>query len=168
MPAAYPLPDNISPTVVSNTTSFLRIIALGLISGAAIASRLFAVVNFESIIHELSVLHSLAFSLSHLASFFPAIHGSTSASLRVQMELTLTCHSRATRVLASQGFYVRPFSSFSQSPSLSSIGILELVRPHRMVPPRSRRRWYHLPRSHGHQWCHLQYSPCFEPSRRHS
>ncbi|KAI9464661.1 glycosyltransferase family 66 protein [Boletus coccyginus] len=52
MPAAYPLPQNLSPAVVSNTASLLRIIALGLISGAAIASRLFAVVNFESIIHE--------------------------------------------------------------------------------------------------------------------
>jgi hypothetical protein len=28
------------------------------ISGAAIASRLFAVINFESVIHELYVLHS--------------------------------------------------------------------------------------------------------------
>ncbi|KAF8141449.1 glycosyltransferase family 66 protein [Boletus edulis] len=71
MPAAYPLPENISPAVVSNTASLLRIIALGLISAAAIASRLFAVVNFESIIHE----------------FDPWFN------------------YRATRVLASQGFY---------------------------------------------------------------
>ncbi|KAG9313158.1 glycosyltransferase family 66 protein [Chiua virens] len=71
MPTVYPLPDNISPVVVSNTASFLRILALGLISGAAIASRLFAVVNFESIIHE----------------FDPWFN------------------YRATRVLASKGFY---------------------------------------------------------------
>lgn len=79
MPAAYPLPQNLSPVVVSNTASLLRIIALGLISGAAIASRLFAVVNFESIIHELSVLLSHGLPLAHLAFLFPAIHGSTSA-----------------------------------------------------------------------------------------
>jgi dolichyl-diphosphooligosaccharide---protein glycosyltransferase len=50
---AYTLPSNISPETVNNTSSLLRIIALSLISGAAIASRLFAVINFESIIHEL-------------------------------------------------------------------------------------------------------------------
>lgn len=71
MPTAYPLPENISPATVANTASLLRIIALGLISAAAIASRLFAVVNFESIIHE----------------FDPWFN------------------YRATRVLASKGFY---------------------------------------------------------------
>lgn len=50
---AYTLPTDISPATVANTSSLLRIIALALISGAAIASRLFAVINFESIIHEL-------------------------------------------------------------------------------------------------------------------
>ena len=79
MPTAYPLPENLSPAVVSNTASLLRIIALGLISGAAIASRLFAVVNFESIIHELSVLRFLGLPFAHLTSLFSAIHGSTSA-----------------------------------------------------------------------------------------
>lgn len=49
---AYSLPTNVSPATVANTASLLRIIAFGLISAAAIASRLFAVVNFESIIHE--------------------------------------------------------------------------------------------------------------------
>lgn len=53
MPEAYPLPSNWSPATVTNATSLVRIVALGLISAAAIASRLFAVVNFESIIHEL-------------------------------------------------------------------------------------------------------------------
>jgi dolichyl-diphosphooligosaccharide---protein glycosyltransferase len=48
------MPD-VSPATVKNTVSLLRILALALISGAAIASRLFAVVNFESIIHELYV-----------------------------------------------------------------------------------------------------------------
>ncbi|KIK83439.1 glycosyltransferase family 66 protein [Paxillus rubicundulus Ve08.2h10] len=71
MPTAYPLPKDLSPAIVTNTASLLRIIALGLISGAAIASRLFAVVNFESIIHE----------------FDPWFN------------------YRATRVLASKGFY---------------------------------------------------------------
>ncbi|KAG1857340.1 glycosyltransferase family 66 protein [Suillus subalutaceus] len=71
MPAAYPLPSDLSPATVTNTASLLRIIALALISGAAIASRLFAVINFESIIHE----------------FDPWFN------------------YRATKVLASQGFY---------------------------------------------------------------
>lgn len=57
MSTAYPLPSNVSPTTVKNTVSLLRIVALALISGAAIASRLFAVVNFESIIHELYVFN---------------------------------------------------------------------------------------------------------------
>ncbi|KAJ4477243.1 oligosaccharyl transferase STT3 subunit [Lentinula aciculospora] len=52
MSTAYPLPTNISPSTVANTASLLRIVAFGLISAAAIASRLFAVINFESIIHE--------------------------------------------------------------------------------------------------------------------
>jgi hypothetical protein len=55
MAVAYTLPADISPATVKNTASLLRIVALALISGAAIASRLFAVVNFESIIHELWV-----------------------------------------------------------------------------------------------------------------
>lgn len=59
MPAAYPLPTDLSPATVKNTASLLRIIALALISGAAIASRLFAVINFESIIHELCVPNML-------------------------------------------------------------------------------------------------------------
>ncbi|KAJ7750206.1 oligosaccharyl transferase STT3 subunit [Mycena metata] len=52
MPTAFPLPSDLSPATVTNTASLLRIVALALISGAAIASRLFAVINFESIIHE--------------------------------------------------------------------------------------------------------------------
>jgi len=55
MTTAYPVPSDISPATVKNTASLLRIVALALISGAAIASRLFAVINFESIIHELYV-----------------------------------------------------------------------------------------------------------------
>ncbi|KAH9951110.1 oligosaccharyl transferase STT3 subunit [Amylocystis lapponica] len=72
MPLAYSLPSDLSPAAVANTSSLLRIVALALISGAAIASRLFAVINFESVIHE----------------FFDRCVA-----------------SRATRVLASQGFY---------------------------------------------------------------
>jgi dolichyl-diphosphooligosaccharide--protein glycosyltransferase len=52
MPEAYSLLSDLSPVTVANTASLLRIVALVLISGAAIASRLFAVINFESIIHE--------------------------------------------------------------------------------------------------------------------
>lgn len=53
MPTAYSLPSKLSRETVTNTASLIRIVALCFISGAAIASRLFAVVNFESIIHEL-------------------------------------------------------------------------------------------------------------------
>ena len=53
MSLAYTVPRNVPSSTVKNTASLLRIIALALISGAAIASRLFAVINFESIIHEL-------------------------------------------------------------------------------------------------------------------
>ncbi|CAE6442426.1 unnamed protein product [Rhizoctonia solani] len=51
MAVAYELPA-LSKEAVSNTASLLRIVILVFISGAAIASRLFAVINFESIIHE--------------------------------------------------------------------------------------------------------------------
>lgn len=53
MSTVYPV--EISSSTVKNIASLLRIVALALISGAAIASRLFAVINFESIIHELYV-----------------------------------------------------------------------------------------------------------------
>ncbi|TFL02256.1 oligosaccharyl transferase STT3 subunit [Pterulicium gracile] len=71
MSTAYALPKDLSRATVVNTASLIRIVALSLISGAAIASRLFAVINFESIIHE----------------FDPWFN------------------YRATRVLASKGFY---------------------------------------------------------------
>ncbi|CAE7159212.1 unnamed protein product [Rhizoctonia solani] len=51
MAVAYELPA-LSKEAVANTASLLRIVILVFISGAAIASRLFAVINFESIIHE--------------------------------------------------------------------------------------------------------------------
>ncbi len=50
---AYPLPRHISTTAIDNTQSLLRFVILGLISAAAIGSRLFAVIRFESVIHEL-------------------------------------------------------------------------------------------------------------------
>jgi hypothetical protein len=83
MPAAYPLPSDLSPATVANTASLLRIVALALISGAAIASRLFAVINFESIIHELYVLNiSFQPIFSGPDTFLcSAIHGLTSESL---------------------------------------------------------------------------------------
>ena len=52
---AYPLPTHISRTTINNTESLLRFVILALISGAAIGSRLFAVIRFESVIHELCV-----------------------------------------------------------------------------------------------------------------
>ena len=50
---AYPVPTDISPVTVKNTASLFRIVTLALISGAAIASRLFSIINYESVIHEL-------------------------------------------------------------------------------------------------------------------
>jgi dolichyl-diphosphooligosaccharide--protein glycosyltransferase len=50
---AYPVPAHISPATINNTQSLLRFVILGLICAAAIASRLFAVIRFESVIHEL-------------------------------------------------------------------------------------------------------------------
>jgi len=55
MPLAYSLPTGVPASTVKNTASLVRIVTFALISGAAIASRLFAVINFESIIHELCV-----------------------------------------------------------------------------------------------------------------
>ena len=49
---AVPLPTFAASTV-ENTSSLFRIVALSLISATAIASRLFAVITYESIIHEL-------------------------------------------------------------------------------------------------------------------
>lgn len=50
---AYPVPSGISPSAINNTESLLRFVILALISAAAIGSRLFAVIRFESVIHEL-------------------------------------------------------------------------------------------------------------------
>ena len=50
---AYPLPVGIPHETIANTSSLLRLIILGLICGAAVGSRLFAVIRFESVIHEL-------------------------------------------------------------------------------------------------------------------
>lgn len=52
-PLAYPLPKSFSPATIANTESLLRFVILGLIAAAAVASRLFAVIRFESVIHEL-------------------------------------------------------------------------------------------------------------------
>ncbi|WVO18505.1 hypothetical protein L204_106223 [Cryptococcus depauperatus] len=49
---AYPIPSSLSPAVINNTESLLRFVILALICGAAIGSRLFAVIRFESVIHE--------------------------------------------------------------------------------------------------------------------
>jgi dolichyl-diphosphooligosaccharide--protein glycosyltransferase len=50
---AYPIPQHISTTTIDNAQSLLRIVIIGLICAAAIGSRLFAVIRFESVIHEL-------------------------------------------------------------------------------------------------------------------
>ncbi|GJJ11524.1 oligosaccharyl transferase stt3 subunit [Clathrus columnatus] len=60
MSTAYSLPSKLSRETVTNTASLIRIVALCFISGAAIASRLFAVINFESIIHEFRATRVLA------------------------------------------------------------------------------------------------------------
>ena len=81
MPLAYSLPTDLSPATVVNASSLLRIVALALISGAAIASRLFAVVNFESVIHELYVSFIGSERKDSLLTVsFTAIRGSISAS----------------------------------------------------------------------------------------
>ncbi|WVQ84505.1 hypothetical protein IAT38_006659 [Cryptococcus sp. DSM 104549] len=49
---AYPLPTGLSAEGINNTKSLLRFVILALICGAAIGSRLFAVIRFESVIHE--------------------------------------------------------------------------------------------------------------------
>ncbi|KAE8539335.1 hypothetical protein D1P53_004434 [Cryptococcus gattii VGV] len=49
---AYPIPSHLSPSTINNTESLLRFVILALICGAAIGSRLFAVIRFESVIHE--------------------------------------------------------------------------------------------------------------------
>lgn len=51
MPVAYRLPE-FSPETTKNLASLLRLVIIILIAGAAISSRLFAVVRHESIIHE--------------------------------------------------------------------------------------------------------------------
>lgn len=48
---AWPLPD-IPSSTIDNTQSLLRFVILAFITGAAVASRLFAVIRFESVIHE--------------------------------------------------------------------------------------------------------------------
>lgn len=62
MPLAYPLPTGLPASTVNNASSLVKIVCFALISGAAIASRLFAVVNFESIIHELYALNRLEYT----------------------------------------------------------------------------------------------------------
>lgn len=83
MPLAYSLPSNVSPATVTNTSSLLRIISLALISGAAIASRLFAVINFESIIHELCVLLSFDYLAYTKERPHTVTHGLTSKCRKV-------------------------------------------------------------------------------------
>lgn len=51
---SYSLPK-LSKPAYANTSALLRFLILATISGAAVASRLFAVVRHESIIHELCV-----------------------------------------------------------------------------------------------------------------
>ena len=82
MSTVYTLPE-VSPATVKNTVSLLRILALALISGAAIASRLFAVVNFESIIHELYVFYFYKYQRNLiLVRTLSVIPGSTSELIR--------------------------------------------------------------------------------------
>lgn len=95
---AYP-PLRLEPQTSETARSFLRTVILCLIAGAAVASREFAVVRFESIIHECAPSLPLP----------PARR--SEADLRF-----LACrfdpwfNYRATKVLTEEGFYVRPRS----------------------------------------------------------
>ena len=85
--------------------------------------------------------------------------------------------SRATKVLANDGFYVsrQPASSSSRSDleliSSTSIsappGILELVRPDSMVSSRTSRGRNRLPWTHGHLRHHLQLPQAHQHPSRH-
>ena len=83
MALAYSLPSDLAPSTVRNTASFLRILALAFISGAAIASRLFAVINFESIIHELYVPPQRSLIVPDADVAWTVIHGLISTSCKV-------------------------------------------------------------------------------------
>jgi len=172
MALAYSLPSDLAPSTVQNTASFLRILALTFISGAAIASRLFAVINFESIIHELYVPLPLGSIGADADVVSLAIHGLISTFLQGRSRsatMLKVVGSRATMVLASKGFYVCPAPTSRICRVLKTVlGILELVRPNSVVPTRSCGWWYNLPRSDGHERCHLQRPPRFELTRRYS
>lgn len=77
---AYP-PLALPLETIETIQSFLRTVILCLIAGAAVASREFAVVRFESIIHECGRLPRLLPAHRLTVHFHPpgSIHGSTTA-----------------------------------------------------------------------------------------
>jgi len=118
MALAYSLPSDLAPSTVRNTASFLRTVALAFISGAAIASRLFAVIDFESIIHELYVPLPRSLIVADADVAWLAIHGLTSTFCKAAhlRRLLKAVGSRATRVLTSKGFYVCSVSTLKRLP----------------------------------------------------
>ena len=109
MRLAYRVPL-LSPDQLTATLSLLRLIILGCICGAAVSSRLFAVVRFESIIHELCALSV------PLLPFYPTADIDQKRSLVQLVRIDFVAssrnsqlrhgRSRATKVLTEQGFYV--------------------------------------------------------------
>ena len=118
-----------------------------------------------------------------LIVFLPAIRGSTSQYRPIQACSTDTVtNGRSTRHVTSRAVERHECShrkdsmsvqsllwneSYLRTDAIPTVGILELVRPHGMVPTRACRRWHNLPRTHGHERCHLQRPPRSTSPRRH-
>lgn len=66
---------------------------------------------------------------------------------------------------ANQGWLLCELSMGRIKVVLTLAGILELVRPNRMVSSRSSRWRNHLPWTHGHFGHHLEHTPLLELSR---
>lgn len=96
---AYP-PLRLEPQTSETARSFLRTVILCLIAGAAVASREFAVVRFESIIHECAPLSLL---------LLPARRSEADPRF-LACRFDPWFNYRATKVLTEEGFYVRPRS----------------------------------------------------------
>jgi hypothetical protein len=85
------------------TRGLLRVVILTLIAGAAVSSRLFSVIRFESIIHECQCYHKLwIVQLANLR--VQSIHGSTS-------ELQNTSYRMVSTASGTGSMTVRLFSA---------------------------------------------------------
>lgn len=74
-----------------NTRGLLRVIILALIAGAAVSSRLFSVIRFESIIHE--------------CTLYPSRRNAEGAIWLIQFAVDPWFNFRATKYLVQNGFY---------------------------------------------------------------